>query len=202
MPRLSSALLLCVACAYAAEVKETPVQKVIQLLDGMIAKGTEEMEKEQVQFSTYKAFCDSTAADKDKSIKDANEKIEVLNADIQKFEAEAAQLGTEIGTLDVDISTWEGDFKAASKVRTIENNDYTATHADYSSSIEALEDGIATLQKQNHDVGQAAAALLQIQGKQLVSPEAKAAIDRYLAQDRDENLAVEVQAPEANAFES
>merc|ERR1719160_2292851 len=117
MMRVVSLLLLCVAIAHADAVKETPVQKVIQLMDGMIAKGTDEMQKEQVQFSTYKAFCDSTTADKQKSIKDANEKIEVLNADIQKFEAEAAQLGTEIGVLDVDISTWEGDFKAASKVR-------------------------------------------------------------------------------------
>merc|ERR1719460_760367 len=187
----------------ANAAKETPVQKVIQLLDDMIAKGTEEKQKEQVQLAAFKAFCDSTTADKQSSIKDAAEKIEGLNADIQKFEAEADTLGTEISALELDISTWEGDFKAASKVRDIESNDYTSTHKDYTESIDALQKGIDTLQKSNHNVGQSAAALLQLKGTSLISVEAKTAIDRWLGQDvmaQDENLAVA--APQANAFEA
>merc|ERR1719421_2548305 len=144
-----------------------------------------------------------TAAQKDKAIKEANEKIEVLQADIEKYKAEAENLGKEVATLDGDISTWEGDVKASTKVREIENNDYTATHKDYSESITALEEGVETLRKQNHDVGQASAALLQVSTQALVTPEAKHAIQRFLASDpslKDENLAVA--APEANAFES
>merc|ERR1719421_817807 len=144
-----------------------------------------------------------TAAQKDKAIKEANEKIEVLQADIEKYKAEAENLGKEVATLDGDISTWEGDVKASTKVREIENNDYTATHKDYSESITALEEGVETLRKQNHDVGQASAALLQVSAKTLVTPEAKHAIQAFLDQDpslKDENLAVA--APEANAFES
>lgn len=49
--------------------------------------------------------------------------IEILQADIQKYEADAAQLAKEIAKHDEDISTWEGDFKAASKVREIEHTD-------------------------------------------------------------------------------
>merc|ERR1719327_2409106 len=130
--------------AQLARTAETPVQKVIQLMDGMIAKGEEEKGKEAVQFSAFKAFCDSTTAAKQKALKDAAEKVEVLKADIGKYQAEAEKLGQEIATLDTDITTWEGDVKAASKVRDIENGDYVATHADYTSSIEALEAGITT----------------------------------------------------------
>jgi len=205
---LPTLLAFCVlaTAAVAEEQKETPIQKVIQLMDGMIAKGLDEKQKEQIQFATYKAFCDSTAAAKNAAIKEANEKIEVLNADIQKFEAEAATLGTEIASLDGDISTWEGDMKASQKVRDIESMDYEATHADYTSSIDALTTGADTLRNQNHDSAQAAAALLQVRERPIVSAEAKKAIDLYLAQDSsvqdvpEENVAVA--APEAAAFES
>ena len=117
----------------------TPVQKVIKLMEGMIQKGADEKNADAEQFSAYKAFCDSTTADKQKPIKDANDKIEMPQADIAKFQTDVAALGAEVAQLGEDISTWQKDPQAATKVRDIENNDYTATHADYSSWIEALE---------------------------------------------------------------
>merc|ERR1719310_692526 len=126
--------------------------------------------------------------------------IEVLTADITKYEAEAGRLAGEIAEHDADISTWEGDMKAATKVREIELTDYTATHKDYSESIEALEGAIATLKGVNRDVKQAAAALTQVSSTPLFPPESKKLIDAFLAVDKeDENLAVA--APEANAYE-
>merc|ERR1719164_362960 len=126
--------------------------------------------------------------------------IEILQADIQKYEADAAQLAKEIAKHDEDISTWEGDFKAASKVREIEHTDYVATHKDYTESIDALDEGIATLKKQAHDVKQAAASLMQVSASNIIPAESKKVIDAFLAQDPDdENLAVA--APEANAYE-
>merc|ERR1712100_343603 len=144
-------LLMC-GNAYASEV--TPVQKVIQLMQGMLEKVKKEKHDEQVQFAAYKQFCDDTTVEKQRAIKEANEMIEILQADIQKYEADAARLAKEIAKHDEDISTWEGDFKAASKVREIEHTDYVATHKDYTESIDALDEGIATLKKQAHDVKQ------------------------------------------------
>jgi len=178
----------------------TPVQKVIQLLNGMVEKGKKEKHEEQVQFAAYKQFCDDTTVEKQRSIKEANEMIEILQADIQKYEADAAQLAKEIAKHDEDISTWEGDFKAASKVREIEHTDYVATHKDYTESIDALDEGVATLKKQSHDVKQAAASLMQISASSIIPAESKKVIDAFLATDPDdENLAVA--APEANAYE-
>jgi len=177
----------------------TPVQKVIQLLNGMVEKGKAEKHEEQVQFAAYKQFCDDTTVEKQRAIKEANEMIEMLQADIEKYEADAARLAREIAKHDEDISTWEGDFKAATKVREIENADYIATHKDYTESIDALSEGIQTLKAQAHDVKQAAAALTQVSSSNIVPAESKRIIDAFLAQDPDENLAVE--APEANAYE-
>merc|ERR1719386_97272 len=139
--------------AHAGQV--TPVQKVIELLQGMLEKGKKEKHEEQVQFSAYKQFCDDTMVDKQRAIKEANQMIEMLKADIQKYETDAATLTKEIAGHDEDIATWTGDIKAATNVREIEKTDYDATHKDYSESVDALERAIAVLKKQAYDRKQA-----------------------------------------------
>merc|ERR1719197_2165652 len=121
----------------------------------MLEKGKKEKHDEQVQFAAFKQFCDDTATEKKRAISEANEQIETLNADIQKYTADAAKLTKEIAGLDEDISVWEGDVKAATKVREIEKADYDATHKDYSESVDALQRAIAVLKKQQHDRAQA-----------------------------------------------
>merc|ERR1719311_1404522 len=191
--------LCLLALANANEV--TPVQKVIQLLNGMLEKGKKEKHDEQVQFAAYKQFCDDTTTEKKRAIEEANEMIEILKADIQKYEADAEQLAKEIAEHEEDIAVWTGDIKAASKVREIEKADYDALHKDYSESIDALQRAIAVLKKQAYDRKQAA-SLVQVSALKdlnLVPEEAKRAIDTFFAQEPDEGLAVS--APEANAYE-
>merc|ERR1719188_1656675 len=183
------ALALALACAPAvassSKAEVTPVQKVIQLMQGMLEKGKKEKHEEQVQFAAYKQFCDDTSVEKTRAIEEANQMIEKLNADIQKAEADAAQLGREIAQHDADIATFEGDKAAATKVREIEKTDYDTTHKDYSESIDALGRAIAVLKEQDYDRKQA--ALLQVQ--HLLSAEQKAKVDAFLAKDDEVVLA-------------
>merc|ERR1719240_759231 len=200
---LGFALLLVVAQAAADSTKSevTPVQKVIQLLNGMLEKGKKEKHDEQVQFAAYKQFCDDTTVEKKRAIEEANEMIDILKADIQKYAADAEQLAKEIAEHEEDIAVWTGDTKAATKVRDIEKADYDATHKDYSESIDALQRAIAVLKKQAYDRKQAA-SLMQVSALKdlnLIPDEAKRAIDAFLAQDPEAGLAVT--APEANAYE-
>merc|ERR1719287_102615 len=118
---LALVLAVCVpAAASGVQAEVTPVQKVIQLLNGMLEKGKAEKHDEQVQFAAYKQFCDDTTTEKTRAIAEAEEQIEVLKADIQKYAADAAQLTKEIAGHDEDIAVWTGDKKAATKVRKIE----------------------------------------------------------------------------------
>jgi len=178
--------------------KVTPVQKVIQLLNGMLEKGKKEKHEEQVQFAAYKQFCDDTTVEKQRAIKEATMQIEVLKADIQQYSADAELLAKEIAEHEEDIAVWGGDIKAATKVREIEKADYDALHKDYSESVDALERAIEILKKQSHDRKQAA-SLVQLKNLNLIPAEAKRAIDLFLNQEPDEGLAVT--APEANAYE-
>merc|ERR1711907_790531 len=101
-----------------------------------------------------------TTVEKKRAIAEAEETIGVLKADIQSYAANAARLTKEIAGLDEDISIWNGDIKAATKVREIEKADYDATHKDYSESVDALQRAIAVLKKQSHDRKQA--SLVQV----------------------------------------
>jgi len=190
-------LIVSTLIVSAAGNAVTPVQKVIEMMNGMLEKGKKEKHEEQVQFAAYKQFCDDTTVEKKRAIDEANEQIEVLKADIEKYTATAAKLTKEIAEHDEDISVWQGDIKAATKVREIEKADYDATHTDYSESIDALERAIAVLKKQAHDRKQA--SLVQLKNLKLIPDDAKKVIDVFLQQDPDEGLAVS--APEANAYE-
>jgi prefoldin subunit 5 len=187
----------------SSDSKVTPVQKVIQLMNGMLEKGKKEKHDEQVQFAAYKQFCDDTSVEKKRAIEEANQRIDVLKADIQKYTADAAQLTKEIAELDEDISIWTGDIKAATKVREIEKADYDAMHKDYSESVDALQRAIAVLKKQAYDRKQASfVQVSELRSLSLIPPEAKKAIDLFLMQSgvqEPEGLAVS--APEANAYE-
>jgi len=193
---LCAALLLLGSPAAAV----TPVQKVVQLLEGMMATGKSEKHAEQVQFAAYKQFCDDTSVEKARAIKEANEKIDMLKADIEKYTSDAAMLTKEIAGHDEDISVWGGDSKAATNVRGIDKADYDAMHKDYSESVDALQRAIAVLKKQAYDRKQSSltqvSALRQLS---LIPKDAKRAIEAFLAQDAPEGL--DVSAPEAAGYE-
>jgi predicted RNase H-like nuclease (RuvC/YqgF family) len=109
--QLFCAIVALVTCATALDTDVTPVQKVIQLLNGMLEKGKKEKHDEQVQFAAYDQFCKDTSTEKGRSIKEASEKIEMLKADIQKATADTDSLTKEIAELEEDVSVWGGDKK-------------------------------------------------------------------------------------------
>merc|ERR1719274_17407 len=102
MMKVLIASLICTTLAN----KVTPVQKVIELMNNMVEKGKKEMGDEQIQFASFKTFCDNTVSAKQQAIAEATEQIEVLTADIEKYEATAAAAAKDVAALELDISTW------------------------------------------------------------------------------------------------
>jgi len=167
----------------------TPVQKVIELMEGMLAKGKEDKKAEQVGYAAFKQFCEDTETETSRNIEEAEMKIETLKADIEKFKAEAARLKEEADLLDGDIAAWTGDEAAATKVRDMEKAAYDELHQDYSESISALERAIAVLKAKAHDLPQASLAQVSaLQERKLIPEESRRALAAFLQ---------EGQAPEA-----
>merc|ERR1719197_1075123 len=76
-------------------------------------------------------------------------------------------------------------------------------HKDYSESVDALERAIAVMKKQAYDRKQAGsfAQLSALTSLNLISAEAKSAINAFLAQDPEEAEGLAVRAPEAHGYE-
>jgi len=188
----------------------TPIEKVIQLMVDMAAKGTAEKNEEAVKFSAFSQFCTDTTRTKTDEINAGNAKIEELNAFIEKSEATIRALTDRIEELDDDVARWNKDSKSARDVRDKENVDFKATVMDYSESLDALAQAITVLKKQAYDRPQAELlqSLLQVQRQRLIPLRAKSALASFLQQAQpdlaadarpDDQLFYE--APEANSYE-
>jgi hypothetical protein len=180
--------------------KVTPVEKVLELMNDMVAKNKAERDADEIEFATYKQFCDGTSEKKKKAIAKAAEEMDSLKVKIQKNLAHAEKLAKEITGLEEDVAVWNGDIGSATRVREIEKSDYDAMHKDYSESIDALTRAINVLKKQAAPTKQ---FLLQVsrslKSSRLIPDEARRAMDTYMLQQADDGL--EVSSPEANAYE-
>jgi len=191
---------LFVANAYQMREGGAAVQKVIQLMQDMLAKGKAAKMDEEVKFAAYKQFCEGTSEEKKTNIADAASEIEDLQASIQKAESDAAVLAEDIAGLDEDIAGWTEDIKEGKALREKEKADYEATLRDYEESLDALDRAIVVLKKQSGDTPQAMMLLQRVVATRKVPASARRTIEAFLSlQSRQDPLSVT--APQAAGYE-
>mmetsp|Transcript_18277 Transcript_18277/g.40444 ORF Transcript_18277/g.40444 Transcript_18277/m.40444 type:complete len:683 (+) Transcript_18277:136-2184(+) len=195
--RVVASLTLC-----AAATSVSPTAKVVQLLQGMLAKGKQEKQDEEISFAKFKQWCGATHDVKAHSVEKSKEMIAALEAEIGKLDADIGVLGKQISTLDQEVETHKVDKKASTEVRRQEASDYSATHADYSESLDAIGRAITTLKKMASQA-EAQDALLQVAvtAKRFLPLAAQKGIMAFLQQEPD-TVGAGVQAPEAATYES
>jgi len=191
-------LLILAAPALAV----TPVQKVIQMLADMVAKGNQEKHEEEVRFAEFASWCENTSADKQNAIDTGKRQIAQLSADIEKAKSDAKVLGEEIEVLDGQVDGWSNDKKDAEDIRSAELKDHQGLMKDYDESIDALGRAKAVLRQQTADRKQD--SLLQmdlktLQASRLVPKDVKSTLAAFLQDDGD---FLSRSAPKANAYEN
>merc|ERR1719240_162378 len=149
------AALAIPAPAAAVQTKGTPVQKVIEMMNEMLAKGKAEKEKETKIFDEYAEWVDDKSRETNFEIKTAKTQIEEFTAAAELADSDVADLTAKIAELDGDIAAWEADQKAATEVRESEHAEYLKISKDYSESLDALERAISVLSSQDYDRAQA-----------------------------------------------
>eukprot|EP00929_Paragymnodinium_shiwhaense_P036457 TRINITY_DN19537_c0_g1_i1.p1 TRINITY_DN19537_c0_g1~~TRINITY_DN19537_c0_g1_i1.p1 ORF type:complete len:689 (+),score=262.59 TRINITY_DN19537_c0_g1_i1:91-2157(+) len=205
---LALALAASATSADAEAAAVTPIQKVVEMLQGMLATGNEEKQKEQVQFAAYKQWCDGTSVEKQRMIEEAKEQVTMLTADIQVAQTDASKLAEEIQALDGNIATFHADIKASTSVREQEKTDYQKVHKDYSESVEAIEKAVQVLKARAAATPQAPApeALLEVLHADKPAPAAAMrAIAAFLESSQDpldgSSTGLQSGPPEVNAYE-
>jgi hypothetical protein len=140
-------LLVILAAARSTEAAKSPINKIIQMLSDMLAKGKTEKQEEQVRFAQFKQFCVSTVEEKTGNIAAGKESIEQLGAAIAKAEADATILGKEVTAHEADVVGWKAEIKKAAAERKKSKAAFTEAHKEYTDSIDSVERALAHLEK-------------------------------------------------------
>jgi len=156
-------LISTAALAWAADISykmdysagTSPTQKVVELLNNMVAQGEKQMQDEKLQFATYSQWCTMTKESKAAAIETAEQDLESLDADVAKATADIETLAAEIASHQKAIDASAQEQKQLTSVRKAAAADYKASHKDYSESIDAVSRAVATLKKQAYDRKQA-----------------------------------------------
>jgi len=191
----------------------TPIEKVLEMMNGMVDKGVAAKQEEEVKFAAFYQWCTTQQRIKNEEIEVGWNKIQELKAQIEKHASDIAGLTDRIEELDADVDRWEKDQKAATAVRDKENVDFKATVTDYTESLTAIAGAIQVLSAQQGDTAQAefVQSLLQVQKSRVVPMSAKRALLSFIQMHQpvadsvpdampDDRLAYE--APEAAGYSS
>jgi hypothetical protein len=185
------------------------VQKVIQMLQDMAAKGKEEKKKEEIAYAEFQTWCETESAQLKNNIAQAAEAIDLLTAQIDKLTTEAKVLGEEIAKLQSDVASYEAEKEAKTKSREKEHKAYLLAAADYGESLDALDRAIAVVSKVSGDIpaDADAAVLLQLAKGDKLPAQAKSMVAAFLGMmgsDFLKSMAPDemgYNAPEANLYE-
>merc|ERR1719160_2288526 len=152
-------MLFGVASATRAELvtKDTPVTKVVELIQEMKAKIEADGKAEQKVYDKFACWCEKTTARKAGSIEEAKASIEELTQKVLNLKGKTATMKAEVAQLEKDIAGNIDGANEATGIREKETADYDQQRSDLEQAIGALERAIGILT----GAGGAAASALQ-----------------------------------------
>jgi septal ring factor EnvC (AmiA/AmiB activator) len=185
----ASALLAADAAA------STPVQKVLQMMGEMVAKGQKAKADEAKIMAGYDEFVDDESTRLNQNIKFAADEIDKLTAFITKTDDDVKKLGQEISELDDLIAQKESELAEATKIRAEENAEYVKASTDLGESVDALGRAIDELKTRDVSTPQAMMLLQRMAVSTPGMPAVLAAFEQEGSQTHDGG------APDVAAYE-
>lgn len=159
---------LLVAPVMAMNAGNAAIDKILQMLGDMEARGKKEKQEEQVAFAKFNTWCDNTQAEKAADIKASKDAITQYQAQIEQAQAQAAEAQDAIDEAVATIQATTDDLAAMKKVRQAENTAFISEKTDLQDSIYASEKAIETLSAVPEKV-EAASSFLQTAAKKISS---------------------------------
>eukprot|EP00420_Gonyaulax_spinifera_P031026 CAMPEP_0197881902 /NCGR_PEP_ID=MMETSP1439-20131203/9237_1 /TAXON_ID=66791 /ORGANISM="Gonyaulax spinifera, Strain CCMP409" /LENGTH=246 /DNA_ID=CAMNT_0043501537 /DNA_START=59 /DNA_END=796 /DNA_ORIENTATION=+ len=147
------ALLAFPAALQAAEQRQgvrlhaNPIRKVVNMLQAMQKKVTEEGETEKALYEKFQCYCKTSGGSLSASIQDAEEKIPAVTSDIKSSEEQKAQVSDSLTAAQEDRSSAKAAVAQATAIREKEAAAYAATKAEYGANLDAINRAVAALEK-------------------------------------------------------
>jgi hypothetical protein len=134
------------AFLYAATAqKDTPVGKVITLLEEMVGKVTDEGAKEAKNYDEYACFCKDATLHKSEDAKKMKDDIDGLSAGIADMTQGKEEATTELGERKVHQEKLSKELEDTESRCAKEKAAYEVESADLSKAISSLENAIKAL---------------------------------------------------------
>ena len=144
-----------VSAASGEDARITLIQKVLELLNGMLTKGNVQKQGGMQRFTEFQHWCERTQFETNRNIKVAADTIVELQAEIEKAVADQERLGNDIKELDSSVDASEAAMDKAKAERKKEHNDYVLAHVDCTESINAIERAVMVLEVLSVSIKQA-----------------------------------------------
>jgi len=144
---VSALLVVLSVVAPVSASTESPVRKVINLLQNLHKEVEVEARTETEMFNKYMCYCDTNEKELNAGVVADTNHIEALEAKIEELTASNAQLTQDIGDLDEDLTENKEAVKEATAVRKKESEAYDVDLADLENSIDALSRAIPAIEE-------------------------------------------------------
>jgi len=136
-------ILALVAATHAV----SPVQKVVELLDGCKAKVQADLDAEAKSMEEYTNFCDDELKDKGYAIETAGRSIADYMATKEDATAQVAALSDEISTLGTTIAAKDGELAQATTNRAGAHADFQAAEKELVQTVDELSRAATVLKR-------------------------------------------------------
>jgi len=131
----------------ATATELTPIDRVVQLIDGLRAKIVADGAAEQTVYDKYACWCEETTARKAAAIENAKLLIEELGKNILELKGRLGTYQAEIAKLEKDIADTTEEINKAEEMRKKEHEDYIQKKGDLEHALENLIKAIDVLTK-------------------------------------------------------
>jgi chromosome segregation ATPase len=140
---------LLLVCAFLGSAQaDSPVAKVIELLQANKVKVQADLDAEAKEMVEYAEFCDTESSEKGYAIKTAERKILDLTAVIQDGESQVLGLNDEVSTLGSEMAGKERKLLEATEQRKAKQTEFKATEKALVESVDQLSRAMVIIKRE------------------------------------------------------
>jgi len=135
----------------ADELRQNPVTRVAELMQGLVKKTEADGKAEEDLFDAYVCWYKTVVSSKKASNEKGKDRIEALNAYIDDIKSGRVEFTSERKDLETEIEKLNTEIESSNAMRNKEHDDFLAAKDEMEKAIAALEGAVETLGSATED---------------------------------------------------